>query len=179
MSPIRVFLDTEFTQFEDPRIISVGLAAEDGRTFYREFSDTYGKEHCSEFVKVVVLPLLSKSKAIKKSTAAVAAELFDFLTALGTDEAGNRRTIRIIADYHTDVHLVEKLWREACSVNVPGESDPDVEFVCIRWPDRLTRNEFKHEMMEYLKAHKLDEHHALNDARAIGYAFKTLGYEVA
>jgi hypothetical protein len=178
VKPIRVFLDTEFTQFDNPKLISIGLAAEDGRTFYRELNDSYAPADCSEFVTEIVLPLLSRAPTIKKSTAAVAADMYEFLQDVGTAEDGTQQPVRIVADYHTDVYLVERLWRDACGVSIPGDVEPDVGFVCIRWPDRLTRNEFKAEAMEYLKAHNLKEHHALNDARSILWAFQTLGYEV-
>ncbi len=41
-----VFLDTEFTQFHRPDLISIGLVAEDGREFYAERTD-YNQDDCS------------------------------------------------------------------------------------------------------------------------------------
>ncbi|BBN89716.1 3'-5' exoribonuclease domain-containing protein [Azospira sp. I09] len=57
---MRVFFDTEFTELGiDPRLISIGLVAEDGeRTFYAELSDTYEDRQCSDFVRKAVLPHL-------------------------------------------------------------------------------------------------------------------------
>lgn len=45
-----VFLDTEFTAFVRPDLISIALVAEDGREFYAERTDYY-REDCSDFVK--------------------------------------------------------------------------------------------------------------------------------
>lgn len=55
-----IFFDTEFSDLcVDPRLISIGLIAEDGeRTFYAELSDTYQVKDCGEFTKLAVLPLL-------------------------------------------------------------------------------------------------------------------------
>lgn len=57
---MRIFFDTEFTELGlDPKLISIGLVAEDGeRTFYAELSDTYTPDECSDFAREVVLPRL-------------------------------------------------------------------------------------------------------------------------
>ena len=54
-----IFLDTEFTDLHwQAKLISIGLIAENGRTFYAELLDTYQREDCNAFVCEVVLPLL-------------------------------------------------------------------------------------------------------------------------
>lgn len=53
-----VFIDTEFTSLDaDAKLISIGLVAQDGRTFYAESSE-FVLSDCSDFVREVVLPLL-------------------------------------------------------------------------------------------------------------------------
>lgn len=52
-----VFLDTEFTDFSRPDLISIALVCEDGREFYAERTD-YHRDACSNFVRETVLPLL-------------------------------------------------------------------------------------------------------------------------
>lgn len=54
-----VFLDTEFTCFEWPTLMSLALVAEDSREFYAESTD-YPREECSDFVVNVVVPLLGR-----------------------------------------------------------------------------------------------------------------------
>jgi hypothetical protein len=54
-----VFLDTEFTDFVRPDLISIALVAEDGREFYAERTD-YRREDCNDFVRETVLPLLGR-----------------------------------------------------------------------------------------------------------------------
>lgn len=54
-----VFLDTEFTAFVRPGLISIALVAEDGREFYAERTD-YHRDACSDFVRETVEPLLGR-----------------------------------------------------------------------------------------------------------------------
>jgi hypothetical protein len=53
---VKVFLDTEFTDFVRPRLISIGMAARSGQHFYAEVP--YSDKECSEFVRKTVIPLL-------------------------------------------------------------------------------------------------------------------------
>ncbi|GAB2893488.1 hypothetical protein GCM10027046_23080 [Uliginosibacterium flavum] len=53
-----IFLDTEFTDFINCDLISIGMVSEDGRhEFYAERSD-YVSDWQSDFVRVAVVPLL-------------------------------------------------------------------------------------------------------------------------
>jgi hypothetical protein len=54
-----VFLDTEFTDFVRPDLISIALVSEDGCEFYAERTD-YHRDACSDFVRENVLPLLGR-----------------------------------------------------------------------------------------------------------------------
>ena len=54
---MRVFVDTEFTDFIDCDLVSVALVADDGREFYGERSD-FDRASCSEFVRAAVLSQL-------------------------------------------------------------------------------------------------------------------------
>ena len=56
---MRVFVDTEYTDFIDCDLISIGLVADDGREFYGERSD-YDQASCSQFVRAAVLPQLGQ-----------------------------------------------------------------------------------------------------------------------
>ena len=59
-----IFFDTEFTELGvDPRLISIGMIAEDGQTFYAELADTYTQADCSHFAVEAVLPHLEGGKA--------------------------------------------------------------------------------------------------------------------
>lgn len=54
-----VFLDTEFTDFAKPELISIGLAAIGAPDFYAERID-YPRERCTSFVLSEVTPLLGR-----------------------------------------------------------------------------------------------------------------------
>jgi hypothetical protein len=57
---IRVFFDTEFSGLiVDPKLISIGLVAEDGeRLFYAELTDTWNAAECDHFVQDAVISQL-------------------------------------------------------------------------------------------------------------------------
>lgn len=54
---MRVYLDTEFTQFTQPQLISIGLVADDGREFYAVMKSVPFQQ-CSAFVREIVLPII-------------------------------------------------------------------------------------------------------------------------
>jgi hypothetical protein len=56
---MKLFLDTEFTDFTNPELISIGIVDENGREFYAERND-FPRELCSDFVRETVLPLLGQ-----------------------------------------------------------------------------------------------------------------------
>ena len=59
-----IFFDTEFTELGiDPKLISIGLIAEDGREFYAELSDTWMEKDASEFARHAVVPFLENGSA--------------------------------------------------------------------------------------------------------------------
>lgn len=56
-----VFLDTEFTDFIDCELISIGLVSEDGqRELYLEIDD-FERDKCNHYVQVNILDLLGRS----------------------------------------------------------------------------------------------------------------------
>lgn len=78
-----VYFDTEFTDFaEDAKLISIGLVAETGETFYAELSDTYTVDDCSDFVIEHVLPQLDGGKALMTFTE-LKTRLYNWLEARG------------------------------------------------------------------------------------------------
>ena len=56
---MRIFVDTEFTDFIDCDLISIALVADDGREFYGERTD-YDRTSCNEFVRAAVLSQLGQ-----------------------------------------------------------------------------------------------------------------------
>lgn len=67
-----IFIDTEFTDFIDCDLISIGMVSEDGQyELYLERSD-YQTERCNSFVQAAVLPQLGVAgQALDRSQIAV------------------------------------------------------------------------------------------------------------
>lgn len=99
---MQVFIDFEFTDFKERDIISIGLAAENGATFYGENLD-FDKRKCSQFVKDIVLPLCDFPKFGKRQST-LAANAFEWLNGLPSDN------IQIMIDYMGDWELLGELF---------------------------------------------------------------------
>lgn len=162
-----VFLDTEFSDFIDMELLSIGLVSEDGtQEFYAEVNDS-PPESRSAFVKTVVMPLMEPAK-YAMSYVQVASRVVEWLNNLPCDK------ITIIVDYAGDMTLITELFK--CV------GDPTKQIVF-----RYLHNEFE-EMLEYrlissdmvrkqarrlvdiamLQYYTVDprQHHALVDAKA-------------
>ncbi|SHJ16147.1 hypothetical protein SAMN02745165_01654 [Malonomonas rubra DSM 5091] len=59
---MRIFVDTEFSSLEKPKLISIGMVSEDGHEFYRELTDGWKLVECTMFVVAWVLPWLSEGR---------------------------------------------------------------------------------------------------------------------
>ena len=154
-----VFLDTEFTCFERPTLMSLALVAEDNREFYAECTD-YPREECSDFVVNEVLPLFGRIDGAGNDRVTLSTRLRTWFAALP-------ETATVVCDFEGDWRLLldalDALHFVALPANLEGKlilgnsiiSDPIFEdslsrTFTIDWPP----------------------HHALADARALrnGYA---------
>ncbi|TSE30170.1 3'-5' exoribonuclease [Tepidimonas taiwanensis] len=151
---MRVFVDTEFTDFEQPRLISVGLVAEDGRTGYWELADGWRREQCSAFVVEDVLPLLDGT-GMPRAHAGPAIAAW-----LGSAGEGSVHGVTLIADTDTDLRLLTDLvrphWRG------PGALDAQR----LQWPANAMAARFE-DLLKALLENEPRRHHALVDARAL------------
>jgi hypothetical protein len=150
---MRVFLDTEFTDFANPRLISCGLVAENGHEFYAELSDGWLPEQCSAFVQDVVLPRLDQSRVTTLSRRDAGIQIFAWLSALS-----NKLTL--IHDVDVDWQLLAGLLR-----SVPNQ-EICIDARLLSWPGAAMARHY-----ELLLAKTLPDdpmrHHALVDARAL------------
>lgn len=149
-----VFLDTEFTDFIDCELISIGLVAEDGREFYGELTD-FAPEKCSDFVRAAVLPKLGKVPAVGGTEAEVGAALKAWLADLG-------EPIHVCVDYSGDWELFTYLVRDPETLAVPAH------ITCRNINSQLSELDIERFWMENGR----NDHHALYDARANKYAFE-------
>jgi len=149
---MRVFLDTEFTSFTDPQLISCGLVAENGAEFYAEITDCWQIEQCSDFVLDVVLPRLGHSPDSTMNRYEAGMKLYSWLSTLDNN-------ITLISDAKVDIQLVVKLMRSVpnCGLTL----DPQL----LIWPGAAMA---RHCAILLAKAHSDDtRHHALVDARVL------------
>jgi len=149
--PIKIFVDTEFTDFVDSQLISLGMVSERGAEFYVEVP--YSLEACSDFVRETVLPLLGQIPDAYCALADLPEKILNWFEVVREDEE-----IEVCFDYQKDWDLLI----HALDYQVP------------QWcTSRLVaRNINALLLYEFYKKHGLPEHHALYDARANRHAFR-------
>jgi hypothetical protein len=151
--PLMVFIDTEFTDFLDPDLISLGMAADSGEEFYGEvpFSD----HKCSPFVREGVLQLLGQvQQSFYSNHAALARAVVAWLELVRQGD----QQVEICVDAQIDWEL----FSDALDYRVPP-------WATLR---HVGRNINKLLSYEYHKKNGLPEHHALHDAKANRYAYR-------
>ncbi len=146
-----VFLDTEFTTFHDPKLISIGLAAATGETFYAEVPFDY--ESSSEFVREIVVPLLHVTPTDLCDMHELRQKIGTWLSLVKLND-----DIEICFDAEYDWSLFSGVF-ENCPPTFCKPRNVGYEI------SELLRYDF-HKM-----SHR-PEHHALNDAEALRYAFR-------
>lgn len=145
-----VFLDTEFTDFAQPELISIGLATIGAPDFYAERSD-YPIDRCSPFVVKEVLPLLGRTPESVCSALELSRRLNAWFDAL-PEQA------HVLYDFEADWKLLNAAF--------VGEL-----------PNRVGKHELVDRKIFRHSAYKLGEvltytaerppHHALADAQAL------------
>jgi hypothetical protein len=149
---VNVFFDTEFSDLLAPLLISIGFAAEDGRTLYIELMDWTPAE-CSHFVREVVLPLLGDPRE-QKSAVEAAAAIRAWLDDLAP--------VTLMCDSSLDYQMLGELWYEA------GASKPVAIVAAIIYSPSIEGEIAR----EGLYASDLRRHHALDDAKALLAAWR-------
>ncbi|MFS2113405.1 hypothetical protein [Herbaspirillum frisingense] len=149
---LKIFIDTEFTDFIDCHLISLGMVAESGEEFYAEVP--YPDAACSSFVREAVIPLLGMLPNSKCEVKDLKEKVIDWFGLVRS----KAEFLEICFDYQTDWDLLA------------DAMDSCVPQWCL--PRFIGRN--INELLRYSfhKKNKLPEHHALYDARANLYAFR-------
>jgi len=149
---LNIFIDTEFTNLLNPRLVSLALVAESGEEFYAELP--YDMKVCSEFVREVVLPLLTNDPSVRLSFEEAFIRLNDWLRLVRPRAGG------LVICYDSPIDWT--LFNEVLHGQLPIWCSPRLVDNCI---GELLRHDFHTRT-------GLPEHHALNDARANCYAFR-------
>lgn len=143
-----LFLDTEFTDFAAPDLISIGLVAEDGREFYAERSD-FDRANCSGFVKKAVLPRLAGTPDAVRTRDQLREDLASWLSQLRS------ATQTLVAfDYAGDWTL----FCDALGGSAPAwlEPLPVGELLAENLPERLLEDHAAHNALEDARALRAD-----------------------
>lgn len=154
---MHIFFDTEFSGLViDPKLISVGMIAQDGeRTFYAELSDTYQISACEPFVHEAVLPHLQGGDALMT---------MDELTLrLGNWIEGFNQPVQLVTDslswdwpWIQELFYLPSTWPE----NLDGKPRQLSEMVDAPLLERAVEKIFQSHVP------RLRRHHALDDAKA-------------
>ena len=149
----KIFIDTEYTNFVNIHLISIGLVADSGEQFYAEVP--YPANECSEFVRDVVIPLLGQEP---NAAYAIDTLYYALMSWLKIVKSSNQ-DIEICYDSETDWILFE----DAMGRHIPGWAHPRLVADQI---NELLRHEWH-------QKNGKPEHHALYDAQANCYAFRS------
>ena len=143
-----IFIDTEFTDFVNTELISIGLVTDDGQhEFYAELNVDINR--CSEFVVEEVLPQLGKVPAF--SIDETRTHLLFWLHQFESYE-----DVKICFDFEGDLKLFQQIIGKMPSWLSSQNIYNDIDESRIQY---------------FLKSQGLEEHHALNDAKANRYAY--------
>lgn len=151
-----LFVDTEFTDFVNMDLISIGIVSSDQHEFYAENTD-YSQDWCNEFVKTTVLPKLQGGEYALQYN-----QLKERLQIWLSDLLEEYATLLFVFDYAGDWLLVKRLL----------EDYPNLDKVQGR------QDELDAGIQLYFLHDSSNEHHALYDARALFNGFKVKYYSI-
>lgn len=163
---MKVYMDTEFTDFKDGRLISIGLITGDGEcSFYVELTDNYTEADCSYFVLETVLPLLDAPELPSEiDYKAIYAKMTIEQTRHHLDAwfACLQEPVRVIIDSGFDYEFLRAIFQNH---PWPATVDPEPESVLLgdcEWMEYEVAT-------ERLFAHhpEFRRHHALDDAKVM------------
>ena len=148
-----LFIDTEFTDLLSPVLISIGIVAQTGPEFYAEVP--FVEDECSAFVRQIVLPLLGKEPNAACSKFELRSRILIWIETIRPPG----EEVVICADNQVDIDLL----CDALDYRLPGW----MMFRLIGHDvDQALINRF------FVEA-GLPRHHALFDARASRYAYRS------
>lgn len=154
-----LFFDTEFTDFKDMDLISIGIVSQHLHEFYTENSE-YNKAWCNDFVKSEVLTKLQGGEY-----AMPYGQIKENLQIWISDLLEEYSSVLFIFDYSGDWFLLGELLIDyPQKEKVKGQQD-----------------ELEAGIELYFMHDRSNEHHALYDAKALfnGFKVKYAGKELA
>ncbi|PKO47964.1 MAG: hypothetical protein CVU29_00870 [Betaproteobacteria bacterium HGW-Betaproteobacteria-22] len=145
-----LFFDTEFTDFKDMDLISIGIVSQHWHEFYAENSE-YNKAWCNDFVKTEVLTKLQGGEYTMPYN-----QLKEKLQIWISDLLEEYVSVLFVFDYSGDWFLMGDLLTDyPQKEKVHGQKD-----------------ELDAGIELYFMHDRSNEHHALHDAKALFNGFK-------
>ena len=146
-----IFLDTEFTDFAVPQLISLGLVVDSSLYFYAERSD-FDLANCGDFVRAVVLPKLGRFPGRIMGADQLCEELTVWLSQFTS------RQPTIGYDFDLDWTLMVSALKGSVPPWLLHQNINDqIDDLHREW---------------FFAACGLDDHHSLNDAKANRAAYR-------
>jgi hypothetical protein len=148
---VLIFLDTEFTDFIDCDLISIGMVSEDGQhVFYAERND-FRHEWENDFVRVAVLPYLGQFPEAVCTREELTQRLRAWFASLP-------RSVQIACDAQQDLDLL----RDALDEELPANIKPGR----FNLASLIDTTVFHKAVCHYHEQPGQPWHHALYDAHA-------------
>lgn len=146
----RYFIDTEFSSFQAPEVLSIAIVGENGLEFYGERTD-YSETRCSDFVRVMVIPQLGRVEGRAMILEQLSEELRDWVAGI---PAASKPVL--CYDHVVDMDMLRLL--------LNGQLPSNWQFENISSQIDAARR------ATYFLRYG-GEHHALHDARANAYSY--------
>ena len=146
-----IFLDTEYTDLESHRLISLGMVTEDGRRMLYVECAGVPRAMCSRFVVAHVWPHLGRDRMAIADPPALQHRLGDWLASLPRD-------VQLACDSSIDVELL----RSALGTPLP----PNIDTVRYDLRPLIDAATYNRAVCRYHAAPNHPWHHALHDAHA-------------
>lgn len=157
---MRAFLDTEFTGLTSaPRLLSIGVVAENGKELYMELTDGWVEATCSAWVRQHVLPLLGDGEKFTRRNAG--RRIASWLSSFETPPT-------LLGDTDWDTTLVAELMDEC---EIPRDT---YRLEALVYSGKAQASAFEEARQQYFARLHATPHHALNDARAFREAWDSV-----
>src|ERR1035437_61612 len=156
---MRVFFDTEFTGLtSDPRLLSIGMVADDGQELYLELTDGWTDAMCSPWTRQHVLPMLGKGEQLTRREAG---------KRIGDWLASFPGLPTLLGDTDWDTTLLTQLLEE----NDLPKGSFKVELLTFNSKEQA--KSFEGAKQRYFELKRAVPHHALTDAHAFQAAWRS------
>lgn len=154
---MKVFFDTEFTGLtSDPRLLSIGMVAEDGQELYLELTDGWTDAMCAPWTRQHVLPRLGTGERLSRREAG--RRIGDWLAFLPVPPT-------LLGDTDWDTILLTQLLEE--SVLPKGSFNVEL----LAFSSKEQAKSFEGAKQRYFERKQAVPHHALTDAHAFRSAW--------